>query len=71
MSKTYGPADFASLAKGDEIALTAISSKGNPVERFGEIDTVHADGVTIKLLDRDTPSVRRVRFDQITFLTIL
>lgn len=67
----YTAADFSNAQKGDELAITAISSKGNAVERFGEIDTIHSDGVTVRLSDRDKPTVRRIRFDQITYLLFL
>lgn len=71
MPKTYTAQDFANATAGDEITLTAISSQGNHVERFGEIDKIHEDGVTIKLMDRDKPSIRRVKFSQITYLLFL
>lgn len=69
---TYSKETFAHAAKGDEVALTAISKSGNAVQRFGEIDTVHDNGVTIKLLDRgEVPQYRRVLFNQMTYVLFL
>lgn len=67
----YTAANFEGKEKGEELMLTAISSKGNAVERFGAIDKVHETGITIKLLDRDKEEFRRVNFKQITDLIFL
>lgn len=69
--KKYTAADFKDAQQGDEIALTAVSSNGNRVERFGTIDTVHSDGVTIKLIREEKGGFRRVRFEQIDYLLFL